>query len=768
MVSTRPTDRLIPPDLLGLPPTPPLTGPPVPLNPGTPLPAPTASPDQMAGMVMGQLAPQAGMMTGAQPPPDPAMALGDPVLAAMTAEPLPFPPFDPLAGLPDEHKPGYMPRLDHGTWQEIANLDQEHYAELTRRFSRDLALYRQRISAKPPGFDNKREIAFRSATLSNIVNKLTNMSAPLDCRFNVPFKDESSKRNSQIMENWYSYLRTCAKIEYSLTGGQSSLQWAEFFYLFLYGRVCARILPNPGKPDHPFSEELIDPATVFPVWGGASEGLIRVTHRRQMSALDVISTYLPTDDTLAERMRDSVVKEFGLGPDEVSRYFHITRELVEGCDTWNQWAAWGDVEVYNRPHKLGYVPWVYVYAKGEPRGMSTPQGQYWISGWESDDSDDPDVYVAVTEAADETQRGVSVFHHIIHANRMTEVVYTLLTTEIIKASDPATITYSAAQMAGQPPPPLNFKPGGNNQRTLNAQKVEIAPTSPRPTDTSPVLSKITGDITEGSVNPAMYGAVEGSNIAGFAIESMIAAARDTVLPYLDGWCVYQALKARMYTLQYRDRIIQSGIMSVPMEGKYGSSPAADLTPEVIRSAGTKVTCEIVGVSDQQLPMLVNAAGAAVERGFWSRRKAMEKLGEKDPSRMIQDIIIERALEHPEMMENFLIPINFIRAGQKDLADLWVLMVVMPKVQMLMAQMLGPQAGGAMSGAQASGAAIGDPQAGLANAPGAAMLGGGTPPAAPEPNGQSNPMAGRARGAPTGPQPGQGRSAAPPSRLNPAG
>ena len=32
--------------------------------------------------------------------------------------------------------------------------------------------------------------------------------------------------------------------------------------------------------------------------------------------------------------------------------------------------------------------------------MSTPEGRYWISGWESDDSDDPDVYVAVTEAAD--------------------------------------------------------------------------------------------------------------------------------------------------------------------------------------------------------------------------------------------------------------------------------------------------------------------------------------------------------------------------------
>ena len=258
----------------------------------------------------------------------------------------------------------------------------------------------------------------------------------------------------------------------------------------------------------------------------------------------------------------------------------------------------------------------------------------------------------------------------------------------------------------------------------------------------------------------MYGAVEGSNIAGFAIESMISAAKDTVLPYLSAWEVSEAQCANIKIKLYEKIIMPIGVMSTPMEGRYGSSPSAEVTPEVIRSAGKKVSVEIIGVSDQQLPMLVNAAGAAVERGFWSRRKAMEKLGEKDPSKMIQDIILERALEHPEMMENFLIPINFIRAGQKDLADLWVLMIVMPKIQMLMAKMMGPMAGGAAGGAMQSGAAMGNPMEALAG-----LGGGGGPPAmlgpgGPEVNGQSNPMAGRAQGPPTGPQPGQGRGPAP--------
>jgi hypothetical protein len=752
----------IPPNLLGL------TGPagtPVPLGapngPGANLSGAAPGPGGLGASLLGGITPGGPMMTGGPPPVDPNAAAGDPVLGNMLATLPELPPFDPWAGVPDTQKPGYMPKFDAGVWQELANLDQEQYKDLLKRFSRDLALYRKRISAKPPGFDKQKEIAFKSATIANIVNKLTNMAAPLDARFEVPFKDETSKEHSQIMENWYGYLRKCEEIEYAVSGGASSLQWDEFFYLFLYGRLCCRILPNLSRPEHPFDVELVDPATVFPVWGGATEGLVRLTHRRSMSAIDVISTYMPVSENLYERMQDSLMKQFDFAPGEVSRSFYIERELIEGWDTWNQWVSWGDVEILNEPHKLGYVPWVYVMAKGEPRGMTTPEGKYWVSDWE--DPDDPETWVAVSDTVDLAEKGVSVFHHIINSDRMSEVVYTLLVTEVIKASNPATITYSASQMAGVAPPPLNFKPGGNNQRTLNAQRVEIAPTSPRPTDTSPVMGKLSSDITEGSVNPAMYGAVEGSNIAGFAIESMIAAAKDTVLPYLHGWEIYQQSKATIYAKQYRDKILPIGSMSIPMEGKYGSSPAIDVTADVIQSAGTKVTVDLIGVSDQQLPMLVNAAGAAVERGFWSRRKAMEKLGEKDPSKMIQDIIIERALEHPEMMENFLIPINFIRAGQKDLADLWVLMIVMPKVQQLMAQML-PQGMGAMGGVQASGAAI---PGGPPGAPPGMPSGGGTPPGpamlgagAPEPNGQSNPMAGRARGAPTGPQPGQGRGPAP--------
>jgi hypothetical protein len=288
---------------------------------------------------------------------------------------------------------------------------------------------------------------------------------------------------------------------------------------------------------------------------------------------------------------------------------------------------------------------------------------------------------------------------------------------------------------------MKHGPGASNRRVLNAQQVEIVPTSPRPTDVSPVLNKVQADTVEGSINPAMYGSMDGSNIAGFAVESLISAARDTILPYTQAFQAYQAakakIKAKMYTTHLYPLI---GAMPTPMEGEYGSAPNADITPDIITSTGYKVTVEMIGVSDSALPAMINVSAQAVKEGLWSRRKAMEKLGEKDPAKMLQDIILERAVEHPEIMENVIIPQMFAKNGQNDLAYLWGMLVVMPKMMQTIQGVMG----------------------GMGGMPGLPGMGGGgpgngpPPPSGPQAQGNPGQTATGQRGNPTGPLPGQGR------------
>jgi hypothetical protein len=728
----------IPPELLGLAPG---ATPPVPVQqPGYPAPntapAPVAPPTQPTSAL--------AVLPGADqafPPVDPAMMAQaeagvtpqDSILASLLGG-TQLTPVDPEALKPDNQRRGYFPLPDEGYMEECTHSDYERYRLLLERFGRDLTLYRQKHRPNvPPLFDPLKEIAFKSATISNIVNKLTNMASASDWRHVVPFKDEKSKVNSQIAENWYTYLRQCEEEAYAIGGGDASLQWDEFFYLFQFGRVVCRILPDVEDTQHPYNESLLDPSTCFPVFGDSKNGMIRMTRRYESRVIDVIKTYGAFDPNLEEKIVAKLAYEKG----EVGRYYNETGTVWEYWDSWNRGVRFKDIWLMRTSHKLGYVPFVYVTARGEPRGVVTPEteGLY---------VDEYGNAFSATSREDLVEKGVSVFHHIINTNKMTEVVYTLLLSEVMKAQNPAMITYSAPQMAGTSPPPVRMTPGANNQRVLNAQRVEIVPTSPRPTDTSPVLNKVSADTTEGTINPAMYGSMDGSNIAGFAVESLISAARDTILPYTQAFERYQGLKAKMRAKLYLSHIALSpgGIMSVAMEGQYGSSPSADVTPEVIKSTGPKVEVELVGVSDAALPSMINMSAQAVKEGLWSRRKAMEKLGEKDPAKMLEDIIAERAIEHPEIMENIIIPQVFMRQGQNDLAYMWGLMVVMPKLMQTMGGLMGGMGG--VPGMPSSPPGMPGPQAS---------------PSGPQQNGQSNPMMQRQQAPPTGPQPGQGRGPA---------
>jgi hypothetical protein len=563
------------------------------------------------------------------------------------------------------------------------------------------------------------------------------MSSAADWRYVVPFKDEQSKITSQIVENWYSYLRQCEEEDYTHGGGDASLQWSEFWYLYQYGRVVARILPDIGDDRHPFHEDLVDPGICYPSFGNTKEGLVRMSMIYDSTVLNVIKgfgKYLPD-------LEQKIVNKLGYTKGDVGRYFNETGTVYEYWDSWNRAVYFRDIEIIRGSHELGFVPFVYITARGEPAGMGTPRnGDYRLDEYNN-------LISATGTREDLEEKGVSVYHHIRNTHKMTEVVYTLLISEVLKSQNPSTIEYMAPQLWGTPPPPLKHGPGATNRRVLNAQDVQIVPTSPRPTDVSPVINQLQSATVEGSINPAMYGSMDGSNIAGFAVESLISAARDTVLPYTQAWQSFQASKAKMKGQMYVKVIYPAtGVpMQTPMEGQYGNSPSADVTPDGVQSTGYKVEVEMIGVSDSALPAMMNVAAQGIKEGIWSRRKAMEKLGEKDPARMIQDIILERAIEHPEIMENVVIPQMFAKNGQDDMAYVWGMLVVMPKLMQTMQGLMGMGGPGGMPPSSGGMPGLPPPPSG--------------PPVAngPQPNGASNPMMGRNPAPPTGPQPGQGRS-----------
>lgn len=719
MVAPRPQ---IPPELLA--------GMPAPLPqeafPGVPVGDPRLAMEQRPAPQQGlsPLPPEMGSPLAPgrpEPTPMPGQGGGDPVLQQLLQQLQQAPRLDTK----DKERKA---KVRKPTIQEIeasVQRDQLRYQSTVTRFSRDVALFRQHDSALPKSWKMDREDIVRSAEFSTLVNKLSNMFSKGGITYKVPYDTEDQRKSSQIIEDALYQLRKLSKRQYGTLGG--NLQRDEFFYMFLYGRYVKRILPDLNDRRYPYADALLDPATCFPVFGGPKKGMIRMTRKYTQTVGDVITTYGEAVPDLEKKLAKK------LGYDTYassSEYLNETGEVVEYWDSWWRYVTFRGEEVLPiTAHELGVVPFVYIMPTGEPQSMSTPNGRYYHT-----DPTHGGVYAQmVSPDADLAEKGVSIYHYLINQHRTKEKLMTILYNEVEKATDPATITYTAPHLGGEEPPPLDTKRGGNNTRQLNFQQVEGLPTSPRPTDFSPLFQTVQQEIIEGSLSPAMFGAEQGSNITGSGVDQMISQMKDLVLPYIQAWEYGQAHEAELRLIMYVDVISPIITISAPEHDPRGDSQGEihDLSPMDIQNVGTFVECEMTGLSLQNEAQLIAGLNQAVQAGFFSQRHAMERLDVKNPDKMFAEIITEKAMQHPEILENYVIPEGFIAQGMDEFADMWIQAVVMPKMMQMFGGMMGAQ---------------GQPQPGGAQGVGSQAV--------------PNPLQGITEQGPGGPPPGEGRGPSP--------
>lgn len=695
-----------------------------------PGPTPQIPPAPEYGMSLtqgqGQAQPvQPGMMGGGQLGPSPAQQeqpadpnQPDQTLAKLLASPPPL-----IDTAPKKKRPK---AIDETMVRAVANAQEIRYAERNERIKRDIALWRQDVSFTPGEFDKRTDTAVVSPFIPNLVNKLANMLSAPEPRIIISFDTEQSKIASQAKENFGYWSRKQDKKYYGRSGG-GSLQWDEFFYLLLHGMVVSRVLPDPDDDQYPFYTSLIDPAQCYPIFKGDKHGLHCMVRRYTSTAMDLIGTYGLNDPSLERKLQDAC----GYSADtNLSSFYNEEGDVIEYWDKYDRCVLWRDMVVMPvTEHGYGFVPFVVTVAKGEPKNMSTP-----LNGRSGFVDEFGNTGYGPSRGTDLANKATSVFHHLIQTNRIREVVHTLYLMEVEKALNPPTVTYVAPQYMNQDVAPLNLRKRGNNKRLLNFMKVEAVPTSPRPTDTAPLLNMIASDLAEGSLPPVAHGNEGGSNVSGFAVESLIAVSKDLTLPYTQAFELYLAQVIEMKLSHYTKFVLPLKTVTVPNRGSYGQTAMTELTLELMQAVPDEVEVKLWAMSQQMLPGQIQAASMAVQAGIWSLRKAMEHTGSLDPDRDFQDIISERAIQHPEIMENFLIPRAFIAEGNDQLAEIWNMLVVMPKMQAAMG---------------AGGPGGGPPQPGG----GPPQPGGG-----PQPNGQSNPanVPTAARSTGGGPQEGQGR------------
>jgi hypothetical protein len=574
-----------------------------------------------------------------------------------------------------------------GDIQAVANRDEQRHMLRTERQSRDVALYRQHIGSWPKSFNVTTDQEVRSAQLSTLVNKLANMFSKLDQTIILPYDKMDEEKAAQRVENALYQLRKLGKRQYARKTPGESLQRAEFFYMLLHGACVKRILPDTDNPQFPWQDSLIDPATFFPTYG--DDGLIRAIVKYKTTIGDIVTRYARQDPAMEKRLLSKLGYE---RPDMAQHFWNLDGDCIEYWDDqWYYVSFRGEDIIPVMEHGLSRIPFVTAMPVGEPTGMATPGGHYTVYSGQ---------YAAylpqqMGPEADLAEKGVSVFHYLVNTHRLKEMLETILFTQVEAASDPATIEYTAPHLMNQEYPALRTKRGASNKRQLGMHQVDAVPTSPRPTDFSPLFSTVQQEFMEGSLSPAMFGAEQGSNVTGTGMDTLIQQAKDMAAPYIGAWEALMAAEYEMRLEQYVDQIGDTITISAPAMDIYGKSTGElyDITPKDIQVVGTFVEVEAGGMTDQNEASKVATMNQAVQAGFYSQRYAMSKLQVKDPDQMFAEITSEKGMQHPMVMENLIIPQGFISQGQDDLAQIWMELVVAPKLMQM--QMAGP--GGAPGG-----------------------------------------------------------------------
>ena len=195
----------------------------------------------------------------------------------------------------------------------------------------------------------------------------TGVLAGMELTLALASRDTTEASEALIVEDAAHYLRECEIRQHAVAHG-SLLRWAEPNHLQRFGMLVGLDTINPDNHTCGLDMSLIDPLTVFPVWGGRG-GLVAVYRVYEDEASNIIGNYGGPPGSKEHAKIKSIVSKI-VGKDGSGRARRGTRHTVIEC--WNR--DWCQIlvderEIANRRFGYGEVPFTIVLG-----GFDLPPG----------------------------------------------------------------------------------------------------------------------------------------------------------------------------------------------------------------------------------------------------------------------------------------------------------------------------------------------------------------------------------------------------------
>lgn len=517
----------------------------------------------------------------------------------------------------------------------------------------------RRIRQQSAAYFTRDEVAFRSGqiepypstTLVDALNKLVAYIESKPLAFTVDVYDPTLVEDAQKIEDMAYHFRSLHERRW-VKAGNPTLSHAEAHDLATFGVVISRRTLNLADTKCPILTTLVDPATVFPVWGrvGLVPSLEAVYRMVTMPVHQAIADFV-TDPELKAAAKDAVrdrLDRFGESAD-------VT--VVEYWDSWWCCAFLVEGNVPLKPltaHEYGCVPFIIQYGPGgEPMHTRAPDrsGNYVqagaFGGWYGSGTDRP--YKATGYL--ESKKKLSDFR---------DALTSLYVTNAIKGFNQPVILKRTNTAAESERPFIDRSPGGETELVAGEEDLLPFPTSPNPNDMGMVMQMLMAD-SQTNLSMQSFGEMpDKSNISGTAQQRSVEASQiqsDAWVRSMEsfhGRCATHDMHLwRNFGHESRYLSGQKKSFFIPRRNPMETeAPSFELTPEVIDNVDTEITCLMDSMSMTEMMTFGQVAQMFGPQGMgiWSNDDIARKMGKTDYPRTKVQVQTDRMMQRVQEME----------------------------------------------------------------------------------------------------------------------
>lgn len=472
--------------------------------------------------------------------------------------------------------------------------------------------------------------------------------ASMDYHVKVPLKDAIDREEGVMFTDAGHYLLECFERQHA-AAGNASLRWAFPDMVGKYGMLAAMVVLDPSNEECGLRFQMLDPATVFPVYEGGM-GLARVIRVYQAEASAVMGTFYDAAGTVQKKVRKAATFSRRYDP-------HHTGEVIEWWDkTWVK-VLFDGKEIFKYKHGYGKVPIRIKYA-GFGQQAFTQTARIAM-----DDYGVPTYYARSTGSdvrrEDLARIAQPFLWRRVEAHDIEEAVMGLFLDVMRQQANPKWIAQLGMQSHndGAPTPP-------KAEGEVGVFRDDDIMTPQPPVLTPDVVNAITGLTAQnkqtGMASGVIMGQMPGSQTTGNAADITTQAGLEKWRPI--GGIIEEFLTELLeWSFElWRDwgGILgmedNYGVLYVPRRNpnpRTGKAPAHELTPKIIRTYGIRCKVELRKFNPSNLSNLVNGLAIAANLGVLDKRTMIELMGiTNNPDLILERIEDETFNQVPEVLQ----------------------------------------------------------------------------------------------------------------------